>query len=97
VQPITLSAAKAIITLYEPMPAVSTAFYGFFIGDQLAAAVVFGPDRAANLWDRYNGKMIALLRGACAPWAPRIAASKLLRRSTRSLPRSATARSASAA
>jgi hypothetical protein len=69
VRSITLSAAKE--SLYEPMPAVSTAFYGLFIGDQLAAAVVFGPDPIANLRHRYNGSTIALLRGGCAPWAPR--------------------------
>jgi hypothetical protein len=67
VRPITRSAAKQIVTLYEPMPAVSTAFYGLFVGDQLAAAVVFGPDPAANLCARYNGSTSALLRGACRP------------------------------
>jgi hypothetical protein len=87
VRPIALSAAKEIITLYEPMSAASKAAYGLFIGDQLAAAVVFGPDRIANLRHRYNGSTIALLRGACAPWAPRNAASKLLRGAMRLLPK----------
>jgi hypothetical protein len=58
-----------------------------FIGDQLAAAVVFGPDPIANLRHRYNGSTIALLRGACTPWAPRNAGSKLIRGAMRLLPK----------
>jgi hypothetical protein len=91
VQPISWDDAKTIITLYEPMPRVSNGLaYGLFIGDALAGAVVFGPDPAANLgvWRRYgcDGQIIALLRGACAPWAPRNAGSKLLRGAMRMLP-----------
>jgi hypothetical protein len=87
VRPIDWAAAKAIITLYEPMPRVSSGLtYGLFIGDALAAAVVFGPDPAGNLWRRFDGQIIALLRGACAPWAPHNAGSKLIRGAMRLLP-----------
>jgi hypothetical protein len=84
---ITWRDAKEIISLYEPMPAVSSLAYGLFIGDHLAAAVVFCPDPSANLQDHYNGSTIALLRGACAPRAPRNAASKLIRAAMRLLPK----------
>jgi hypothetical protein len=91
VQPISWSDAKTIITLYEPMPRVSSGLaYGLVINGEIAGAVVFGPDPAANLgvWRRYgcDGEIIALLRGACAPWAPRNAGSKLVRGAMRLLP-----------
>jgi hypothetical protein len=40
------------------------------------------------VWDRYgySGKIIALLRGACLPWAHEHAGSKLIRRSMDLLP-----------
>lgn len=89
VRPITWQAAKEIITLYEPMLNGGLA-YGLFIDGTLAGAVVFGPEPAANLrvWDRYDwtDKIICLQRGACAPWAPRNTASKLIRRAMRLLP-----------
>jgi hypothetical protein len=105
VQPISWDDAKQIITLYEPMPRFSSGLaYGLLIDGVIAGAVVFGPDPAANLWRRFDGQIIALLRGACAPWAPRNAGSKLLRgrcgccrHTTRSSPRSLMPRSASAA
>jgi hypothetical protein len=87
VRPISWADAKQIITLYEPMPRVSSGLaFGLFVGDALASALVFGPDPAANLWRRFDGQIIALLRGACAPWAPRNAGSKLIRGAMRLLP-----------
>jgi hypothetical protein len=88
VRPISWSDAKRIITLYEPMPGISSSglAYGLLIDDAIAGAVVFGPDPAANLWRRFDGQIIALLRGACAPWAPRNAGSKLVRGAMRLLP-----------
>jgi hypothetical protein len=88
VRPICWNDAKRIITLYEPMPGVvsSGLAYGLFIDGVIAGAVVFGPDPAANLWRRFDGQAIALLRGACAPWAPRNAGSMLVRGAMRLLP-----------
>jgi hypothetical protein len=88
VRPISWTDAKTIITLYEPMPNVSSGLaYGLFIDGVNAGAVVFGPDPAANLWRRFDGQIIiALLRGASAPWAPRNAGSKLVRGAMRLLP-----------
>ena len=52
--------------------------------------MVYGDEYGENLgvWDRYGfgGKIIALLRGACLPWAHPHAASKLIRRSMDLLP-----------
>jgi hypothetical protein len=91
VRPIALSKAKALIETYEVMPAVSRLAFGIFFGDELGGAVVYGDvEYAENLgvWDRYgySGKIIALLRGACLPWAHPHAASKLIRRSMDLLP-----------
>jgi hypothetical protein len=87
VQPISWNDAKRIITLYEPMPRVTSGLaYGLFIDDALAGAVVFGPDPASNIWRRFDGQITALLRGACAPSAPRNAGSKLIRGAMRLLP-----------
>jgi hypothetical protein len=90
VRPITLADAKAIIEQYEPMPAVSRYCFGIFFGERLGGAVLYGDEYAENLrvWDcyGYSGKIIALLRGACAHWAHEHAASKLIRRSMRLLP-----------
>jgi hypothetical protein len=85
VRPISWQAAAAIITCYEPMPAVAPLTFGLFLGPALAAAVAYGPDYAANL-RASDASVIALLRGACAPWAPRNCASALIRRSMRLLP-----------
>jgi hypothetical protein len=91
VQPIPLPQARAFIEAYEPanVPGCLLA-YALRIGEALAGVVMFGHEYAENLgvWDRYgyDGKIIALLRGACAPGAPHCAASKLIRGAMRLLP-----------
>jgi hypothetical protein len=91
VRAITLSEARSVIERYEPMPAVGRLAFGIFFADRLGGAVVFGDEYAANLgvWQRYgyDGKIIALLRGACTHWAPHNTASKLIRRAMRLLPK----------
>jgi hypothetical protein len=90
VRAITAAEARAIIEQYEPMPAVAQFHFGIFFGDRCGGAVVYGPEYSENLgtWDRhgFTGKIIALLRGACLPWAHPHAASKLIRRSMDLLP-----------
>ena len=46
------------------------------------------PGENLGVWDRYgfSGKIITLARGACLPWAPPHAGSKLIRASMRLLP-----------
>jgi hypothetical protein len=87
---ISLAKAGARIEGYEPMPAVGRLAFGVFFDGRLGGAVVYGDEYAANLgvWRRYgfDGQIIALLRGACAHWAPPNTASKLIRRSMRLLP-----------
>ena len=72
------------------MPAVTRHCFGIFFGGELGGAVLYGPEYAESLgvWRRYgfNGKIVALLRGACAHWAPPNSASKLIRRSMSLLP-----------
>ena len=92
-RPVTLAEAKSLILPYEwlgNMPAVSRYAFGIFFDGKLGGAVVYGDEYASNLgvWDRYgySGKIIALLRGACAHWAHPHAASKLIRRSMDLLP-----------
>jgi hypothetical protein len=84
IRPITRQAAAAVITLFEPMPAVVTHCFGLFFGPVLAGAVCFGPDYVANL--RPQPESIALKRGVLLPHAPRNSASKLIRGSMRQLP-----------
>src|SRR5262245_65781958 len=52
--------------------------------------MVFSAEYAENLgvWDRYGfgGRIICLSRGACLPWTPKGAASRLIRRAMRLLP-----------
>jgi hypothetical protein len=93
VRPIPLSEAKRIIERHEwlgTMPAVARSAFGIFFGERCGGAVVFGDEYAENRggWDRYgfSGKIIALLRGACLPWAHPHAASKLIRGAMRLLP-----------
>jgi hypothetical protein len=93
VRPITIAEAKAIIVQYEwlgTLPAVTRHCYGIFFDGELGGAVVYGDEYGENLgvWDRYgySGRIIALLRGACLPWAHPHAASKLIRRSMDLLP-----------
>jgi hypothetical protein len=88
-----MTEAKAIIERHEwlgKMPAVATHAFGIFFGARCGGAVVFGPEYTENrgVWSRYgfDGKIIALLRGACEPWAPPHSASKLIRRAMRLLP-----------
>jgi hypothetical protein len=61
-----------------------------FFGERLGGVAVYGDEYCENLgnWDRYGftGKIIALLRGACLPWAHPHSASKLIRRSIDLLP-----------
>jgi hypothetical protein len=72
------------------MPTTSQFYYGIFFGDHCGGVAVFGPEQGENLgvWNRYGygGKIIALQRGACLPWAHPHAASKLIRGSMRLLP-----------
>jgi hypothetical protein len=93
VRAITLAQARSMILPYEwlgTMPAVSLHCFGIFFADRLGGAVCYGPEYGENLgvWDRYgyHGKIIALLRGACAHWAHPHSASKLIRRSMDLLP-----------
>jgi hypothetical protein len=90
VRPITLAEARALIEVYEPMSAVSRFAFGIFFDRRCGGAVVYGDEYTENLgvWDRYGyrGKIIALLRGACEPWAHPHSGSKLIRRSMRLLP-----------
>jgi hypothetical protein len=93
VRPIPLSEARAIIEQHEylgTMPAVARCAFGIFFGERLGGAVVYGDEYTENrgVWDRYGftGRIIALLRGACLPWAHPRAASKLIRRSMALLP-----------
>jgi hypothetical protein len=93
VRPISLAEARSLILQYEwlgTMPAVSRYCFGIFFDGCLGGVVVYGPEYAENLgvWNRYgyDGKIIALLRGACAHWAHPNAASKLIRRSMDLLP-----------
>jgi hypothetical protein len=86
VRPIPLADARAVIERHEwlgTMPAVARYAFGLFFGDRLGGAVVYGDEYAENrgVWDRYGftGRVIALLRGACLPWAHPHAASKLIR------------------
>jgi hypothetical protein len=88
-----LREAKQIIENYEylgTMPAVARFAFGIFFGDRLGGTVVYGDEYAENrgVWDRYNftGRIIALLRGACLPWAHPHSASKLIRGSMKLLP-----------
>jgi hypothetical protein len=93
VKPIPLSEAKRIIEKYEylgTMPAVARHAFGIFFGEKLGGAVVYGDEYTENrgVWDRFGfgGKIIALLRGVCLPWAHPHSASKLIRRSMAMLP-----------
>jgi hypothetical protein len=93
VKQISLPEARAIIERYEylgRMPAVARWAFGLFFGERLGGVVVYGPEYAENrgVWDRYRftGKIVALLRGVCLPWAPRNSASKLIRGSMGLLP-----------
>jgi hypothetical protein len=76
VRPVSLVQARAIIEKYEylgSMPAVARYAFGLFFGDRLSGAVVYGDEYTENrgVWNRYGfgGKIIALLRGVCLPWA----------------------------
>jgi hypothetical protein len=93
VRPIPLAAARAIIQRREwlgVMPAVAVHAFGIFFGEICGGAVVFGPEYAENrgVWSRYGfeGKIVALLRGACEPWAHPHSASKLIRGAIKLLP-----------
>jgi hypothetical protein len=90
VRSITLAAAKEVIEIYEPMPAVNRFAFGIFFDGRRGGAVVYGDEYGENLgvWRRYgyDGQIIALLRGAPRPWAPPHSASKLIRRSMDLLP-----------
>ena len=93
VRSIPLTEAKAIIERHEwlgRMPAVAVHAFGIFFGERCGGAVVFGPEYAENrgVWSRYGfeGKIVALLRGACEPWVHPHSASKLIRRAMRLLP-----------
>lgn len=91
VRAISTEEAAAIILPNEwlgSMPAVSRHCFGIFFDGELGGAVVYGDEYGENLgvWRRYgyDGRIIALLRGACCHWAHPHAASK--RRSMDLLP-----------
>jgi hypothetical protein len=93
VRPISLIDARAIVERYEwlgSMPALGRWAFGIFFGERCGGVAVFGDEYAENLavWDRYGftGKIVALLRGACLPWAHRHSASKLIRGAMALLP-----------
>jgi hypothetical protein len=93
VREISRAEATPIVETYEwlgTMPAVTRHCYGIFFAGELGGVVVYGDEAGENLgvWDRYGftGKIIALARGACLPWAHPHAASKLIRRSMDLLP-----------
>jgi hypothetical protein len=93
VRAITGAEAKTIIAKYEwlgTMPAVVCHCFGIFFEGRCGGAVVYGIESGENLgvWGRYgfDGKIIALVRGACVHWAHPHTASKLIRASMRLLP-----------
>ena len=93
VRPITTAEAKDLIERYEwlgNLPAVSRHCFGIFFGERCGGAAIFGDEYGENLGvrDRYgfDGKIIALLRGACTHWAHPHSASKLIRRAMDLLP-----------
>jgi hypothetical protein len=76
-----------LIEQYEwlgTMPAVTRHCFGIFFDGELGGDALYGDEPGENLgvWDRYGftGKITALARGACLPWAHPHAASKLIRR-----------------
>jgi hypothetical protein len=87
VRPIPLLEARRFVAQFEPATVPAQLAFGLFTDRGLSSVVMFGPDYAANLstW-RFDGQIIALLRGASASWAPRNAASKLIRGAMRLLP-----------
>src|SRR3954466_15187071 len=72
------------------MAALPRFCFGIFFDEHLGGVVVYAADAAENLgvWDRhgFSGRIITLARGACLPWAPPHAGSKLIRESMRLLP-----------
>jgi hypothetical protein len=83
---ITRQQAASIILKYEwlgTLGANSSAFYGLFINDMLAGVAVFGKGASAEALnvcgEEYASSAICLMRGACVPWAPKNAASFLIR------------------
>jgi hypothetical protein len=84
VRPISREAAAAVITLFEPMPAIVTHSFGLFFGNTLAAVCCFGPHYGHNI--RQQADCIGLLRGACLPEAPRNSGSRLIRQAMKQLP-----------
>jgi hypothetical protein len=93
VRPITYAQARDVIERNEwlgSMPALVTYSFGIFFGAKIAGAVCFGPEPGENLniWQRYGyqGRIIALLRGASEPWAHPHSASKLISGAIRLLP-----------
>jgi hypothetical protein len=87
-----LTEAKAIVERREwlgKMPAVAVHAFGIFFGERCGSRSSSGPStRRTVASGRYGfaGKIIALLRGACEPWAHQHSASKLIRRAMRLLP-----------
>lgn len=86
IAPITREEAESIILKYEWLGTIgeaAKAYYGLFINDVLAGAAVFGSggsQQARNICGEEHAlKTINLQRGACVPWAPKNAASFLIR------------------
>jgi hypothetical protein len=84
VRPIPLAEAAKVIKQHEylcSMPAFARWAFGIFFGEHCGGAVVYGDKYAENrgVWDRYNftGRIVALKRGACLPWAHPHSASKV--------------------
>jgi hypothetical protein len=86
VAPISLAAAARVIDHYEPTASFASHAFGLFCGEILLGAVIYGADPIGNL-RQASVPTLALKRGALLPGAPFNAASKLIGRSIRQLPR----------
>ncbi len=88
--PISKVEASKIILRYEWLGTLgrgASAFYGLRLDGELLGAICFGvgaSQEARNICGRkYIPKTICLMRGACVPWAPKNAASFLIRHACR--------------
>lgn len=93
VKDIGVDEARAIIQRNEwlrTMPAFVIKCFGIFFDGELGGVAVYSQEPGENLgiWDRFGftNKIICLSRGACAPWAHKHSATKLIRASMKMLP-----------
>jgi hypothetical protein len=87
VEPVTVAEASALILAFEYLGTMNKALacYGLRAPDgELLGAVSFGRGAGTSARDicgrEHRERTIVLERGACVPWAPRNAASYLIRR-----------------